>query len=266
MTGSFSRAFTLIELLVVIAIIAILAALLLPALAAAKQKARNLQCISNLKQITTAYFSYQQDYGAGIAYNNVGSLWMQTLYDYQAKVAAVRLCPLAPKHTLSASFPQGSADSAWLWTIASNTNLNFGSYAINGWLYSQSVYNPPSTAPYGTMYYGKDTSITHPSVTPAFMDGIWPDTWPEVASSGPTDLVNGGDTSPLGRCCVARHPFMRNATPTPGQPLPSGINMSYADGHAANLRLQAIKTVCWHLGYLGTSNPWNLTSDSGWGW
>ena len=88
------RAFTLIELLVVIAIIAILAAMLLPALSAAKSRAKSIACLNNMTQIMTATKMYAND-NSGVMI----PLWVQqgasgwSAWNYDAATFVIQYPP-----------------------------------------------------------------------------------------------------------------------------------------------------------------------------
>ena len=106
--------FTLIELLVVIAIIAILASLLLPALTKAQQKAHEITCSSNMKQVLNAFHMYVNEYDGYTPFNycyssagwsvggKEGDLWFRTMPPYLGvdrteEEADVLRCPSAPR-------------------------------------------------------------------------------------------------------------------------------------------------------------------------
>jgi prepilin-type N-terminal cleavage/methylation domain-containing protein len=252
--------FTLIELLVVIAIIAILAALLLPALSSAKLRAQRINCVSNLKQMTTAGLMYMNDSGEVIPAfpfgpNGTRLVWIATLIGYHAQVNAVRLCPAAPeKPPLVNAMNWGTADIAWT-TAEGAPTMYRGSYALNGWLYAgdDPYHNTSADAP---KRFRHDTDVQRTAETPFFLDCIWYDLWPEPTDTPARDLYNGEQTpgvGRIGRCIIARHGG-RSAGSAPknlpaGQRLPGGINIACVDGHVQQAPLETAWNFRWHRTY-----------------
>lgn len=238
-----SSGFTLIELLVVIAIIAILAAILFPVFAKAREKARQASCASNEKQIGLGLIQYAQDNDecmtpawmptAAAPNWPGGTRWMDVVQPY-IKSTQVFNCP-------------SSSNAKY---DPTNSNVAYGSYAMNVMYYSAGAPTPPTPIPDANQPVRTLAELPVPSDTIWVTETIAGTAYWQVAACGAspcTMSINTASPALVGGTMTCLHTDRMNAL--------------FCDGHVKAVTSAFLMTTTTSTAYTGTAYKYFTAED-----
>jgi prepilin-type processing-associated H-X9-DG protein/prepilin-type N-terminal cleavage/methylation domain-containing protein len=246
----FGSAFTLVELLVVIGIISVLIAILLPALGKARRTARDVLCMSNLRQWSNYFAMYVQDYRGKFEPGdfNVAYQWYPKFFQrYFKDHKEILFCPVAPERKESDwnLLRRGTKNYAWT-TVGTGIFIPeeySGSYCKNGWMVT------PTQKDSEVWWFGSFVGQTawkrlparNGNIIPLLCDGTWFQLYPMPNDPPPPAenvLENAGNMTYL---CIDRHR--------------GGINVLFADWSVRQVVLKRLWELKWHKTY-NTAGSW----------
>ena len=221
--------FTLIELLVVISIISILASILFPAFSKAREKARQIACVSNVKQISMSIMMYAEDNEETLPWSNAiidesVTTWQEAIQPY-AKNKNIFMCPTSAFPT---RYPDGTPQT-WNGHFGCN-GMIMGSASSRGGSNLSALSRPSDT--YLLMDAGGVVIYPDDVITPYYSSSTYPNSGlfsylPGSAAFSTTGIVDysSGDATWTSYNSVARNDY-KNGRHS------GGVVVGFADGHA----------------------------------
>ena len=218
----------------------------MPALSRARRAAYSTQCLSNLRQLTTAMIMYSNEFNGKTMPidHNPSEYWFHKLAPYlgdrsyidnadsdDTPTASVMMCKEAPEKGVG----MGTATMSWKWFAGGG----YGTYGLNLWLLPKGAFEHDANMPREN-YFNRFTSVPRGSEVPFIADSIWVGSWPDYNDVVPASQSLGDNTHArgffMGRFYIDRHS--------------KAIQVAFVDGSARLVRLDELWQLRWHKNWV----------------
>ncbi len=161
-------------------------------------------------------------------YHSLEGLWINAIGYYTSDIDDIRYCPRSKKRESLSGLAWGSSRQTWVWDIGT-VEPEQGSYALNGWFYSNHASQPEE------YYYRKTSQAVSPANVPVFADAVWVDVMSQDTDTVPANYDldrEGGGFDQMCHVIINRHD--------------GEGNVGFLDGSQRPVELSAMWSLKWN--------------------